>query len=213
MTPSLELITASGNGRKGTSVMPTDATCSSLELRQSRKSTTKRTVSGREPIADAGFSYPIAVPGRYVVAPGEPIVESSIPDRRAVATSGRQKATMLSKYSACVGISTSCTHPLPQLPCGFDPGAGPILVARFEILIPVELSIALNKSEALWVAVLEAAGLHLGRADERAPEMLIAPVPGCEPVRVVDRRPEVHGSIAVVRILQEHAGQRCESDL
>ena len=88
---------------------------------------------------------------------------------------------MLSKYSASVGNLDELYAAVAPVARGFDPGTGAILIMRLEILIGVELSLALNEAKALGLAVAEAADLHFARADDRAPQTLIPAVQRCQP--------------------------------
>ena len=86
-------------------------------------------------------------------APVQPVAEQQLLARLRLAA-GFQKATMLSKVSSGVGISTSCTAPLPQVRIfRFDPQTRAALVEHAIILVVVEVAVALQQAEAARVLV------------------------------------------------------------
>ena len=67
---------------------------------------------------------------------------------------------MLSLVSSGVGISTSRTAPAPHVPTGSTQAFGRRMVVRLEILVVVEIAVALEQSEA--------AGILVGKRGDRA---------------------------------------------
>ena len=95
--------------------------------------------------------------------------------RPSAACSGTQNATMLSLVSDLVGISTSSTWPVAPVAVRHDPGARALVGARLEVLIVIEVAVALDQPEALRVRHAGSAlTLQRARVVERPPQPLAA---------------------------------------
>src|SRR5690606_24920573 len=94
-----------------------------------------------------------------------------------------------------------------------DPNAGPLFIARADVLVLGECAAALHQAEAFGRGDREGAGGQPSWIVKRPPEaFVIARVDG-ERLRVVDARAEVGRGRRLMRRVQEHAGQRRRSEL
>ena len=91
---------------------------------------------------------------------------------------------------------------------GFDPQTWPCFKMRFQVLVGVEITLALQQAEAARVVIVKAAHLKIGRIGEHAPQRLAAAIAHEQTVGIVHRGPKVVDTGSVVRIEEKHAGHR-----
>ena len=119
---------------------------------------------------------------------------------------------MLSCISSSVGISTRFSVPGPQSPRGSTHREGTAFIGGFDVLIALEVAVALQKAEA--ARILKREGVHAEALEvgERAPEPVLVAVHEEQAVGIVDFGPVVAGTAVFLFTVEEHAREGSKAD-
>ena len=93
----------------------------------------------------------------------------------------------------------------------FDPQARPPIVVDAVILVMIEIPVPLQQAEAARVVVEIRVQMQLRGIGERPPNPLSRSGPHRNSVRIMDLRPPIVGRASIVLPIEEHAGERCDT--